>query len=129
MLENAYAQALRKVIEDGKSPKVALSALHEELLRRGRQTLLPRIARSFERIAERERARNTLTLSISGTHSVRAKKEAKETLEAMHISSEDVEVRTDDNLIGGWRLEGREHLYDTSFKKHLLELYKRATST
>ncbi len=128
-MENNYAQALWRMIASGKEPGKVARQLREALTRKGRENLLPRIARAFKRIAEREQVRNTLTLSVSDVHPTHAKKEAKEILKAMNIALEDVEVRTDDELIGGWRLEGRESLYDASFKKHLLELYKRATST
>ena len=48
-----------------------------------------------------------------------------EALKAMQVKADDIEVKTDEHLIGGWRLEGREHLYDASFKKHLLSIYNR----
>jgi len=128
-LEDSYAEALRKIVEAGKNPKAAVSALSEVLARRGRRALLSRIARAFSRLVERERAKDTLILSVPGKNSTHAKAEAKGILDVMNINSKDIEVESDETLIGGWRLEGREHLYDASFKKHLLELYKRATST
>ena len=124
-LEHAYAEALKKAVENGKEPKAAVSALREALANRGRQALLPRIARAFRMLLERARMQNALTLTTGGTHAARAKKEAEEVLKAMHINAEDLEIKTDENLIGGWRLEGREHLYDASFKKHLLSIYNR----
>src|SRR3989344_5046050 len=124
MLENAYAEALQKVARSGKEPKAIVSLLHEALARRGRQALLPRIARAFARIAERDLSRNALVLSVAGAEA-KARKEAKQVLDAMHVDMKDVEVREDDTLIGGWRLEGREHLYDASFKKHLLSIYAK----
>lgn len=125
MLEHAYARALQRVLESGKAPKAAVTALYEVLAQRGRVSLLPRIARAFERISARERTRSALTLSVASAHATGAKKEAKDILAAMHVDADDVEVRTDESLIGGWRLEGREHLYDASFKKHLLSIYNR----
>lgn len=124
-MEQQYAAALWKILQSGKNPKAAVTALYEILVWRGRLSLLPRIARAFARIAARERTKNTLTLSVAATHATHAKKEAKELLAAMNIDAEDVETKTDENLIGGWRLEGREHLYDASFKKHLLSIYNR----
>lgn len=124
-LEHTYAEVLQKMVEAGKNPKASVASLRESLARTGRQALLPRIALAFMRIVERERSRNTLTLSVASTHAARAKTEAKQALKAMNVDADDVELKEDETLIGGWRLEGRERLYDASFKKHLLSIYNR----
>lgn len=127
--EYAYAKALQRAVESGKTPKAAVTALHEILTRRGRTALLPRIARAFTRIAAREHGKNTLMLSVAGTHATHAKKEAKEVLATLNMDTDDIETVTDESLIGGWRLEGKEYLVDASFKKHLLSIYNRAISS
>lgn len=126
-MEQTYAQALWKMIEGGSTPKQAISKLRENLAVRGRLALLPRIARAFGRYAARERSKNALTLTV-GAHAQRAKKEAKEILSAMRVDADDVVTTVDETLIGGWRLEGREHLYDASYKKFLLSMYNRLTN-
>lgn len=127
-IEHAYAEAMQKMIADGKSPKTLVEALHKTLQRQGRTALMPRIARAFKRVVERESARNTVRLYVAHTHGA-AKSKAKHAIEALNVDSKDVEVMEDTTLIGGWRLEGREQLYDASYKKYLLELYKRVTSS
>ena len=124
-MENNYAEALKRMVEGGKSPKAAVSALENVLQGRGRTALLPKIAYAFKKLVEKERRRNTITLSVSKEGQARSKKEAKEILRAMQVDADDVETKIDDTLIGGWRLEGREHLYDASFKKHLLSIYAK----
>ncbi len=134
-MENAYAQALWKMLQNGPSdgrqgmkPKEALHALHESLMRSGRQGLLPKIGRAFAKIAERDQARTNIVLTVAREKDEHtAQKEAKDILSKMNIDSVDVTGRVDDSLIGGWRLEGRERLVDASFKKQLLTLYNRAT--
>ena len=126
MHEHAYAEALHMAVEQGKNPSAAVVSLHTLLKRRGRAALMPQIARAFARIAQRERARNIVTLNVVNDAS-RAKTEAKKILSEIGVDARDVEVHTDENLIGGWRLEGRERLYDASFKKHLLSIYNRIT--
>lgn len=127
-METAYAQALWKIIGAGTAPKRAITQLRDNLALRGRLALLPRIARAFARHAERERARNTLTLSVGAAGAAEAKREAKAVLSGMHIDQRDVETIVDETLIGGWRLEGREYLYDASYKKFLLGMYNRLTN-
>ena len=129
-MENAYAQALWKMIQGGKKPKEAVTALHEMLIRLGRSALMPKIAHAFVRIAERDRARNGVVLSIAREKDERvAHKQANAFLAEMQIDAKDVTTHIDESLIGGWRLEGRERLVDASFKKQLLSLYNRATQS
>jgi F0F1-type ATP synthase delta subunit len=128
-MESSYAQALWKVIAGGMTPKKAVDSLHESLAARGRTALMPRIARAFARIAEREEGKSGVTLSVAREKDERkAKSAAKEALENLGVKPADVSVAVDDSLIGGWRLEGRETLVDASFKKQLLDLYARATN-
>ena len=122
-MEQAYAMALWKVIENGKEPKTAVAALRSALKERGRTALLSRIGRAFGRFAAREHAKNVLSITLSNIRDERAHKEAISALSKLNMSEANVEVRTDDSLIGGWRLEGRGRLLDTSFKKHLLSIY------
>jgi len=124
-MEQAYAVAVWRAVQSGKNPKEAVEALRTTLAHRGRTALFPAIARAFRRFAERERAKNMLTLSLASVRDERSKKEAMRALQALGVQKESVEIRADDSQIGGWRLEGQGYLLDASFKKYLLEMYKR----
>lgn len=129
-MDTAYAQALWEMIEKGKKPKEAVHALREILVAHGRQNLMPKIAHAFRRIAEKQSQRTGIVLSIAHEKDERnAKKNVREILTAMKTEANDLTVKLDDSLIGGWRLEGREMLVDASFKKQLLTLYNRATQS
>lgn len=128
-MEKAYAQALWQMIGREMDPKKAVHAIHAQLQAQGRQELMPRIAKAFKRLAARERTRDTVTLTIADkAHEHAAHKEAATTLEKLDIKTEDVETHVDHSLIGGWRVEGREHLVDASYKKHLLAIYTATTA-
>ncbi|HWP61309.1 MAG TPA: F0F1 ATP synthase subunit delta [Candidatus Paceibacterota bacterium] len=128
-METAYAQALFRIIESGKKPDAAIAMLKKELQARGRSALLPKIARAFARLADREARRNTMTLSIARQKDAKAAlKEAEKILAAQHITKTELCEVVDEHLIGGWRLEGRGLLVDRSWKKSLLSMYNRATS-
>jgi F0F1-type ATP synthase delta subunit len=127
-MENAYAQALWHLIAKGMDPKKAVHALREILVARGREVLFPRIAKAFVRIAAREANRSDVTLHIAHAKDEwHAKSEAEGALKKMNLDAEITNVKIDNNLIGGWRLESGEHLIDNSYKKHLLSIYNRAT--
>lgn len=127
-METAYAQALWKMVQNGLPEGKAVHAIHALLTRSGRQGLLPKIGRAFARIAARDQARTEVVLTVAREKDAHtAQKEAKEFFSSIRVDSEDVAVRVDDSLIGGWRLEGRDHLVDSSFKKQLLSIYNHAT--
>jgi F0F1-type ATP synthase delta subunit len=127
-MEQIYAQVLWQLIERGTEPKEAVHALREILQTRGREALLPKIALAFERLAARENRKNALTLFVAREKDGRAAKaEAKKLLSEWDLEKQNVALAEDETLIGGWRLEGREHLVDASYKKYLLGMYNAAT--
>jgi F0F1-type ATP synthase delta subunit len=127
-MHNAYAQALWRIIEAGTAPKVAVKTLHEALAARGRLGLLPRISRAFNLIATRAEAKNTVTLKVvRHADGKQALKEAAELFKDIGIKEGDVRINVEENLIGGWRLEGQELLHDASYKRQLLDIYENVS--
>lgn len=125
-MEHAYATALWKLVEGGMEHRKAVAAIRERLTAEGRERLLPRVARAFERLALRDAKKNDLVLSVAhAKEEVKAKREAHEALRAMGVSA-DLKTQVDDSLVGGWRLEGRDILIDHSYKKQLLDIYNRS---
>lgn len=123
-METAYAQALYEAIEKGIDPKKAIEVLAARLTREGRRALLPRIAKAFARVAERESRKNRTTLSVAREHDVHASLAAAAAF--AEVAKHD--VRIDPTLIGGWRLETGDRLVDASYKKHLLEIFTRVVA-
>ena len=127
-MQNAYAQALWKLIEGGATPKSAMKSVHSALEARGRLGLLPRISRAFSRIASRTFARDNVVVYVAHKKDEgSALRQAGPILKRAGIKTKDVEICVDENLIGGWRLEGRELLHDASYKKQLLDIYERVS--
>lgn len=133
-MEQAYAQALWKAVEggpgqEGMTPHAAVKAVKELLEKQGRVALLPRIARAFARLAERQSNKNDMVLTVAREKDERrAKSEVKEILATLNAEDASLKTQVDDSLIGGWRLEGRGTLVDNSYKARLLDIYQRVTS-
>ena len=124
-MENAYAQALWTMIEKGTPQADAVRALHTFLKKSGRVALLPRVARAFARIAAQHASRDAVVLSVADkSHEHSALKAAS----VIDSSASEARIVVDPTLIGGWRLDARETVVDASYKKHLLELYRRTTN-
>lgn len=128
-MEQAYAQALWNMIDRGMTPMKAVHALRDVLKTRGREVLFPRIAKAFERIAMRQRQKSGITLYVANEKEARrAKDAAQAALAQMKIGIPNrFDMRIDETLIGGWRLEGSGVMVDRSYKKHLLTLFNRTT--
>lgn len=128
-MEEAYAQALWKVIQVGTPAHSAVKGLTDALSARGRLALSPRIAKAFARIAERESARTGAVLLVARERDERhAHTEAKKVLAALGHDAKDLRTQVDDTLIGGWRLEGHDVVIDASYKKYLLDIFNSVTS-
>ena len=133
-MEEAYAQALWKIIEGGPGragtpAKKAVELLHQSLVARGRQGLFPKIARAFERLAARKRMGSGITLTVAREKDLLwAHHQAKEVLDSMAAKHADIKEEIDVSLIGGWRVEGQGTLLDESFKRDLLDMYKMITN-
>ena len=126
-MENAYAQGLFKMLQGGMKPEAAVARLREVLAQRGRETLLPKIGRAFQRLAQRKLATEEAQLFVAD------EKDAKHAVQAavslLKLEDGDMRVCVDPSLIGGWRLEEKERVVDASFKNHLLSIYHRVTQS
>ena|SRR3989344_2178037 len=127
-MQEQYAQAVLAMVEKGKAAHEAVAALTKTLEARGRLALLPRIGRAFQRLAAKEANKNTFTLTVARQKDAQqAVKEVEKVLTDIRIGETDVYETVDESLIGGWRLEGRGILIDTSWKNSLLSIYNRVT--
>lgn len=123
-METSYAHALYQAIAGGTEHKKAVAHLAARLKREGRLALMPRIARAFARIAERESAKKRTRLSVAREKDAHAAHQAA----SAHATVEKSDVRIDETLIGGWRLEAGDTLVDASYKKHLLDIFNKVTA-
>lgn len=118
-MTEAYAHAVLQVIERGMEPAEAIRRLREVLDRDGKMALLPRIARALERLKDRT---DDAVLLVAREEDIPSAQTA-----AAQYESTPVSTAVDDTLIGGWRLEAGSTLVDASYKKHLLDMYRKLT--
>ncbi len=123
-MEVAYAQAVRKLVNQGHSPEKAVKSLTDSLTRTGRLALIPRIKRALKRLAEMDARRQP---QITVAHEKEAAAATKAASVRLNLPDGGVRVCTDETVIGGWRYIERDRLVDTTYKNQLLDLYNRAT--
>lgn len=128
MKTELYAGAVIEMTKRGATAKEAVHTLAKHLERRGMPNVMRRLRGSLEKKALTEGRRSTVVLEVADHHHAAvARKETAEHLQALGATADEVTVREDDSLIGGWRLMGKSTLVDNSFKKHLLSFYKQIT--
>lgn len=116
------------MVSGGMESKKAVHAIRDLLAKSGREALMPRIARAFERIAQRELSKSSAILTIAKESDEKhAMHEAKEALKQMGVETPSLKTQVDDTLIGGWRLEAEGQLIDASYKSKLLDVFNAAT--
>ncbi|MDB5187521.1 MAG: hypothetical protein JWO50_41 [Candidatus Kaiserbacteria bacterium] len=123
-MENAYAQVIWRLVAGGNTAHAAITKVEEHLKQTGRLGLLPRVMHSLARIAQSQASRSSSIVVAKKEDAAHAAHEAGNT----HAIQDQLQTRVDPSLIGGWRLETPELLIDTSYKKALLEIYRKATS-
>lgn len=112
-----YAKALFEAGKNGTQTDVLMRGLIRSLKGRGAMRLLPHILTQYERLAARLR-RDTPILTIA------RESDRADAVQASGASAATTVV-VDERIIGGYRLEEKGVLKDASFKRHLLEVYRR----
>ncbi len=117
-MHKQYALAIHELIKESDESKREglINSFLEYLKRSGREKLLPGILRELKRIYQREKAPKILIAK----ESFKDKAEQK----AQELGIENYSFEEDETLIGGYVIKSRGFLYDASYKRWLLDLYK-----
>jgi hypothetical protein len=103
------------MVEGGADPAQAVVAIAETLRARGRIGLMRSVAAAFARVSA---GQTTPVVRVARAADAEAAKK--------NAGVADADVRIDESLIGGWRLETHERLVDASYKRYLLDIFNRA---
>lgn len=127
-----YAEALYGAL-GGKSEsdaKKIFTRFRKVVSARGHERLLPFVAHELEKIATREKAKNEVLLVTAND-----KSQSKWTHAYDHYEKEGVIPKhaarrnvVDETIVGGFQIRTKDTLIDGSYKKNLLELYRRITN-
>lgn len=120
-MEKVYAQALTRLMEEGKKESELFKQLVVHLSEKGRMKLLPKIKRELERIQAHKNKAFTRLEVASEKETAAAHKELTE----LGIEVHGTKVNHD--LIAGWRTVQLDTLVDRSAKQQLVELYRNIT--
>jgi len=119
MQADVYAKAMLELAKSGKSDDDIVKGLLKSLKARGSLALLPKVANAYTRLLNKDSsARPVLTVARES-----------DVKEALSLSGTDagIDIKIDDSIIGGYRLEEGGKLLDNSFKAKLLQAYRSAT--
>lgn len=126
-MHQLYVTAMIKSINSGVDVELVLSRTNAIMSERGHAGLwsqvLTNLLTQLELTAEQKKPTVTMSKPDSVTPATIAAKLAELKLPADYI------VNYDDSLIGGMVIKHDHHIYDSSYKQQLLELYQNITNT
>ncbi|MEK7647179.1 MAG: F0F1 ATP synthase subunit delta [Patescibacteria group bacterium] len=128
MLSKYYAQALHKSLQGRNRESVdALFANFIAILRaKGHMSLLSYILKDFARIRGKEEKYNATRITVADKSAAkRYTEEAAEYAGQAGFEAKGAIIEEDLSLIGGFRAEKRDMILDRSFKRMLIELYRK----
>lgn len=126
-----YARALLlasygKTREDQKKLATALS---DAAGRRGERGLLPHILKEVRAHLKREEQERSVHIEIAhNRHDSRMTDAVHRALPVLFAEGAPQDISVSASLIGGFRIRYRDTVYDASYRKHLLDLYRRLVS-
>ena len=123
MLEKIYAQVFNDFYKSKNDADLTVSKFTTLLKRNGHGVLLPKVLSAYQNLCDKEGMENVAILTIANkVDEQTALKELKEKL--IIKDEEDLSVRYNDKLIGGYTFEKKDLRVDTSYKNNLVKLYK-----
>jgi F0F1-type ATP synthase delta subunit len=118
-----YSEAVYKALQSGAKPAAVLANLKEVLSRHGHVALYPRILHAVLAMARKDDAHKTAVVRVARKEDRRKyEKEIEAFLKEHNLM--DATVTVDENLIGGYILEGEGMRVDASYKSSLLTIYQ-----
>ncbi len=112
------AQALKRAVSEGLDVDSAVKNFITVLERRGMLNILPKVLLQLQHIQERENTHRP-TLSVA------AKEHFSSALKRVAIKEGEIVKNIDETLIGGYKFEQSGELTDASYKKQLIDLYRK----
>lgn len=118
-LAQEYASVLRTLPKEASSAEKFVALLS----RRGHLKLLPTILSAAARMEARDAKVATDTLVVAHQKDAEGAK-----AEAVSFGAVNPKVHVDHGVVGGWRFVGKSTLVDRTYKRMLLDLYRKMTA-
>lgn len=124
----SYAHALHQAARN--ADRVRQEELFQNLLHilktKGHQRLLPQILHEYERLMAHVQEQSKGVLEVTHQKDVRhLTKEIERACQKLHLTAANLELKVNDQLVGGFLLRKSGTLFDASYRRQLIELYRR----
>ncbi len=130
-----YAEALYgalqgETVRSESDSKKIFSNFRRVVALRGHERLLPFIARELDKILVREKDNNEIMLVVADKKSTSKWVHAYDHYEKEGIIPKGATRRdvVDESIVGGFQIRTKDTLIDASYKKSLVELYRKITN-
>jgi F-type H+-transporting ATPase subunit delta len=126
-MKQAYITALVNSLLEGKEVDSLLLSTKQLLAKKGHERLWPAILRGALRELERSGRANVPQVTLS-KDSKETSAKLSEALKALGVEGDATyETKIDESLIGGFIVRYKDRMIDASYKKALVDLYRKVT--
>lgn len=129
MNADTYAQALYALLKDASKAQASgyIDNLRGLLKKRGHEQLYPKIVARLEAFVTQEHDTASRISVAKESDIAEFKDEILNTAREMGLQGQTLTPSIDDTLVGGFRIESTDKLYDASYKRALLDMYRKLT--
>lgn len=130
LINTSMAKPRASLLENESDSKKVIAHFHKVLEKRGHEKLLHFVMRELEKILTREKIKNEATLVTADGTSQGKWAHAYDHYEKEGIIPKRATRRdvVDETIIGGFQIRMKGTLIDGSYKKSLVELYRKITN-
>lgn len=123
-MKNAYVTALTESILAGKDVEETLSSVKSQMIKRGHSRLWSQVLRASKRVLEAKLKSTVPVVTVAKDGGV-DKATIVAALQKIGGAEMSYNQTIDSTLVGGFTVRFKDTLYDASYKKVLVDLYRK----
>lgn len=128
--EALYQTLIEKSVKTESDAKKILARFYKVISFRGHEKLLPFISHELEKIMAREENKNEVIFITADKKSQSKWMHAYDHYEEEGVIPKNINRRdvVDESIVGGYQIRSKDIIIDGSYKKSLIELYRKITN-
>ena len=125
-MKQAYITALTEALLNTKDIDGALSSTHALLIKKGHVRLWPSVLKGVVAALEKKEVDDTPRVIVA-KESAKSSEALQKALAALAVTNKPEKMEVDSSLIGGFVVQYKDKMVDGSYKRALIDLYRKVT--